>query len=67
MLEAQGTATTAESTAITAYTDQEAVVNALHVIEGCKTAVRADLSSDDQATYDAGDSTVEGDLLLTSF
>lgn len=45
MLDAQDAANTAESTAITNYTDQEAVVNALLVIEGCSVVTNADLTS----------------------
>lgn len=46
MADAEDTAATAESTAITNYEDQEAVVNALLVIEGCAQTTYADLGWD---------------------
>lgn len=45
MLDAQDAADLAEQTAINNYTDQEAVVNALLVIEGCSLVTNADLTS----------------------
>jgi len=61
-------ATTAEATAITAYTDQEAVVNALGLINGCKTAVYADLSTDNKALHDDGrDAAAQTVLLVAKF
>lgn len=49
MLDAQDAAETAEQTAITNYTDQEAVVNALLLIEGCSVVTNADLTSGEEA------------------
>lgn len=43
MLDAQEAASSAEATAIGAYEDQEAIVNALLVIEGCAAVSYADL------------------------
>ena len=61
-------ATTAEATAITAYTDQEAVVNALTLINGCKTAVYADLSAADKLLHDDGrDAAAQTVLLVAKF
>jgi len=46
MLDAESTAGDAESLAIENYEDQEAVVNALLVIEGCEAVTYADLGYD---------------------
>lgn len=60
MLDAQDAAGIAEQTAITNYTDQEAVVNALLVIEGCSVVTNADLTSaeEDLITADLPNTTV---------
>lgn len=56
MLDAQDAAGIAEQTAITNYTDQEAVVNALLVIEGCSVVTNADLTVDEEGLIAADSS-----------
>jgi len=60
-LDAQDAADTAETTAINNYTDQEAVVNALLVIEGCSVVTNADLTSGEESLIaaDSNPPTVE--------
>jgi len=58
MLDAQDAADDAEELAINNYTAQEAVVNALLVIEGCSLVTNADLTTSEESAISA-DSSIE--------
>jgi len=61
MLDAQEAASSAEATAVSAYEDQEALVNALLVIEGCAAVSYADLglTEEEEEATEAGTEAAE--------
>lgn len=63
MDDAEEAASTAEATAVANYEAQEAVVNALLVLEGCAEVLYADLTAGEEAAEAAGSTGAEAEEL----